>query len=89
MLLFLASLQTAHPCAAMITKNDGSIAMSDAQEVILERTETGVRTRYRVTYDGDAEDFGWFIVVDGDVAKTASPKPTSRSSTTTGHSPRH
>ena len=69
MLLFLASLQTAHPCAAMITKNDGSIAMSDAQEVILERTETGVRTRYRVTYDGDAEDFGWFIVVDGDVAE--------------------
>ena len=41
--------------------------MSDAQEVILERTETGSEVSYRVTYEGDASSFGWLIVVPGTV----------------------
>ena len=69
MLFLLLSLQAAWPCAALITTSSGAIATSDAQEVILERTETGTRTRYRVSYDGDAEHFGWLIVVHGQVGE--------------------
>jgi hypothetical protein len=69
MLFLFLSLQAAWPCAALITTSSGAIATSDAQEVILERTETGTRTRYRVSYDGDAEHFGWLIVVHGGVGE--------------------
>ena len=69
MLFLFLSLQAAWPCAALITTSSEAIATSDAQEVILERTETGTRTRYRVSYDGDAEHFGWLIVVHGEVGE--------------------
>jgi len=69
MLFLLLSLQAAWPCAALVTTSSDAIATSDAQEVILERTETGTRTRYRVSYDGDAEHFGWLIVVHGQVGE--------------------
>lgn len=69
MLFLFLSLQAAWPCAALVTTSSDAIATSDAQEVILERTETGTRTRYRVSYDGDAEHFGWLIVVHGVVGE--------------------
>jgi MYXO-CTERM domain-containing protein len=69
MLSLLLLTSTAFPCAALLTNDEGAIASSDAQEVILETTETGVRTSYRVRYDGDAESFGWLIVVHGGVGE--------------------
>ena len=60
---------TAWPCAALLTRDGGALATSDAQEVILERNDAGLLTQYRVSYDGDAEDFGWLIVVEGAVAE--------------------
>ena len=65
MLALLLLIPSAFPCAMLLTNDEGAIASSDAQEVILEETETGVRTQYRVSYDGDAESFGWLIVVRG------------------------
>jgi hypothetical protein len=69
MITLLLSLGAAWPCAALITRDQGALASSDAQEVILERTETGSRTSYRVSYDGDAESFGWLIVAHGAVGE--------------------
>jgi len=69
MLSLLLSLQAAWPCAGLITSNIEAIAISDTQEVILEQTETGTRTRYRISYDGDADHFGWLIVVHGEVGE--------------------
>ena len=66
-MLLLQSLP-AYPCAAMMTKT-GEFASSDAQEVILSRTESGSTASYRVTYDGDASEFGWIIVVPGEVSE--------------------
>lgn len=65
-MLLLQSLP-AYPCAAMMTKS-GEFASSDAQEVILSRTEAGSEVSYRVSYDGDASEFGWVIVVPGEVS---------------------
>ena len=65
MLSILLLTGTAFPCAALLTNDEGAIATSDAQEVILEDREEGVRTHYRVRYDGDADSFGWLIVVHG------------------------
>jgi len=66
----LLSLGTAWPCAALLTRDVvGELASSDAQEVILERNSEGVRTRYRVSYDGNAESFGWLIVTRGNVGE--------------------
>ncbi len=69
MIGLLLSIGAAWPCAALLTRDAGSLATSDAQEVILERNETGVLTRYRVSYDGDAESFGWLIVTRGAVGE--------------------
>ena len=60
---------TAWPCAALLTSDGGALATSDAQEVILERNESGLLTQYRVSYDGNAESFGWLIVVEGAVGE--------------------
>ena len=65
MLSILLLTGTAFPCAALLTNDEGAIATSDAQEVILEDREEGVRTHYRVRYDGDADSFGWLIAVHG------------------------
>ncbi len=59
--LLLQSLP-AFPCAAL-TVRQGEFASSDAQEVILRRTEDGSEVSYLVTYGGDASEFGWVIVV--------------------------
>lgn len=67
MIALLLSIGTAWPCAALLTRDAGALATSDAQEVILERNAEGVLTRYRVSYDGDAESFGWLIVTRGTV----------------------
>jgi hypothetical protein len=67
--LLLQSLP-AFPCAAL-TVRQGEFASSDAQEVILRRTEDGSEVSYRVTYDGDASEFGWVIVVPGTVSEVA------------------
>ena len=69
MLSLLLLTGTAFPCAALLTNDEGAIASSDAQEVVLEDTEAGVRTHYRVRYEGDAEAFGWLIVVSGAVGE--------------------
>jgi hypothetical protein len=69
MLYVLLFVSTAWPCAALITDDLGAIATSDAQEVILEYTDQGARTRFRVSYDGDAASFGWLIVVHGSVGE--------------------
>jgi len=69
MIGLMLAVGTAWPCAALLTKGAGVLATSDAQEVILERNETGVLTRYRVSYDGNAESFGWLIVTRGSVGE--------------------
>ena len=68
MLSILLLTGTAFPCAALLTNDEGAIATSDAQEVILEDREEGVRTHYRVRYDGDADSLAgssWFTVRSG------------------------
>lgn len=57
----------AYPCAAFMTR-EGEFASSDAQEVILRQSESGSTVSYSVTYEGDATDFGWVIVVPGTVS---------------------
>ena len=57
----LLSVKTAWSCAFLLTTDEGSVAISDAQEVILEFTEQGLKTRYQIDYEGDAESFGWLI----------------------------
>ena len=69
MISLLLSMQVAWPCAALITTDQGAIASSDAQEVILEPTALGSRSSFRVSYDGDADRFGWLIVVHGAVGE--------------------
>ena len=69
MLSLLLLTGTAFPCAALLTNDEGAIASSDAQEVVLQSTDTGSRTHYRVSYEGDAESFGWLIVVPGVVGE--------------------
>ena len=69
MLSLLLLTGTAFPCAALLTNDEGAIASSDAQEVVLQATETGSRTHYRVSYQGDADSFGWLIVVPGFVGE--------------------
>jgi hypothetical protein len=69
MIGLLLAVGTAWPCAALLTRDGGALATSDAQEVILERNDAGVLTRYRVSYDGDAESFGWLIVTRGTVGE--------------------
>lgn len=56
---------TAWACAGLYHDED-SLAESDAQEVIFSQTPDGVRTAYRVEYDGDADDFGWLIPIFGE-----------------------
>jgi len=60
----------AFPCAAL-TVREGEFASSDAQEVILQRTGDGSEVSYRVTYEGDAAEFGWVIVVPGTVSEVS------------------
>ena len=57
MIGLLLSVSTAWPCAALLTRvtDEGALASSDAQEVIIEQNAAGTLTRYRVSYDGDAE----------------------------------
>ena len=71
MIGLLLSVSTAWPCAALLTRvtDEGALASSDAQEVILEQNSAGTLTRYRVSYDGDAESFGWLIVTRGQVGE--------------------
>jgi hypothetical protein len=57
------SVPSAEACAALVTRDGGALATSDAQQVILETTETGSAVEYANSYSGSAEDFGWIIVV--------------------------
>lgn len=66
MLLF-ALMSQGLPCAYLLTTDQGALAVSDAQEVILEANDAGVKTSYRIQYEGDAESFGWLVVVRGTV----------------------
>jgi len=68
-MLLLQSLP-AFPCAAMISR-EGEFVSSDAQEVIFRHTDAGSKVSYRVNYDGDASEFGWVIVVPGEVSDVA------------------
>jgi hypothetical protein len=60
--LLLAAAPAALPCAALVHDVD-VLAESDAQEVILWQDGAEAVTEYRVSYGGDADDFGWIIVV--------------------------
>ena len=68
MLSLLLLTGTAFPCAALLTNDEGHCHIGCA-EVVLEDREDGVRTHYRVRYDGDAASFGWLIVVQGAVGE--------------------
>ena len=63
-LLFISN---AWPCASLLTTDQGALATSAAQQVILEANDMGTQTKYLIEYDGDAEAFGWLIVVHGQV----------------------
>lgn len=60
--LLLAAAPAAFPCAALVHEL-GVLAESEAQEVILWQDGAESVTEYRVSYEGDAVDFGWIIVV--------------------------
>lgn len=60
--LLFAAVPSALPCAALVHAV-GALAESDAQEVILWQDGAEAVTEYRVSYDGDADEFGWIIVV--------------------------
>jgi len=68
-MLMFALMSQALPCAFLLTTDQGSLAVSDAQEVILEANAAGTKTSYRVAYEGDAESFGWLVVVHGNIAE--------------------
>ena len=68
-MLMFAFMSQAFPCAYLLTTDQGALAVSDAQEVILESNEAGVKTSYRIQYEGDAESFGWLVVVRGTVGE--------------------
>ncbi|MAA79514.1 MAG: hypothetical protein CL916_09665 [Deltaproteobacteria bacterium] len=68
-MFFFALMSQALPCAYLLTTDQGALAVSDAQEVILEANNAGVRTSYRIQYEGDAESFGWLVVVRGTVGE--------------------
>ena len=69
LVLILTLISRAFPCAFLLTQDQGDLAVSDAQEVILEANAFGTKTRYRVQYEGDADSFGWLVVVHGNVAQ--------------------
>ena len=77
MLLGLLAMPSADACVALVTRDGGALATSEAQQVILEATATGSVVEYANEYTGAAEDFGWIIVVpapfvsmeDGDIAR--------------------
>lgn len=66
-MLMFALISQAFPCAYLLTQEQGTLAVSDAQEVILESNQAGTKTSYRVQYEGDADAFGWLVVVHGNV----------------------
>ena len=68
-MLMFALMSQAFPCAYLLTTDQGALAVSDAQEVILEANDAGVKTSYRIQYEGDAESFGWLVVVRGTVGE--------------------
>ena len=68
-MLMFALMSQALPCAYLLTTDQGALAVSDAQEVILEANDEGVKTSYRIQYEGDAESFGWLVVVRGTVGE--------------------
>ncbi len=61
MLLFIAA---AWPCAG-IFHEDGALAESEVQEVLLTAGDGQVTASYRVSYEGDAAAFGWVIPIPG------------------------
>ena len=68
MLLF-SIIANAWPCAMLLTKDQGALATSAAQQVILESNDAGTLTKYQIDYAGDAESFGWLVVVRGNVGE--------------------
>jgi len=73
----LLGVLPAEACVALVTREGGAVATSEAQQVILEPTATGSAVEYANEYSGSAEDFGWIIVVpapfesltDGDLSR--------------------
>ncbi len=59
-------IQTAAACAGLFHE-EGVLAESDAQTVLLEQLDGQVRSTWLVRYSGDAEAFGWVIPVFGDL----------------------
>ena len=66
MVWLITLCSTALACAGLI-HDEGSVAESDAAEVLLEAQGDQTQITYAVTYSGDAEAFGWIIPVPGDV----------------------
>lgn len=69
MILALALVPAAFPCAGFVTTDAAAIlASSDAQQAILSReSDTVASASYRASFQGDAEDFAWIIPVPGPV----------------------
>ena len=64
-LMAAAMTPDANACAG-IFHEEGLLAESDTQEVILEDIGDGaVQVHYRAVYEGDSPDFGWIIPVPG------------------------
>ena len=68
-MLLLSFIANAWPCASLLVTTDdqGALATSDAQQVILEANEAGTQSKYLIEYNGDADSFGWLVVVHGQV----------------------
>ncbi len=72
MLVALALLSPAWPCAGLVTKDyTEALASSDAQQAILHIGEETVSVEYRVRYTGNASEFAWIIPVPGKVEQVA------------------
>ncbi|MFT4979346.1 MAG: hypothetical protein ACI8S6_005256, partial [Myxococcota bacterium] len=74
MLLLSVISSVAWPCAGLFHESE-QLAESDAQSVILEAVEGGVRVSYSVAYEGDSESFGWMIPIFGEFVSIGERDP--------------
>lgn len=76
--LFFATVAAppAHACAALVTRDGGPLATSDAQQVLLDATDPAhVAVEYRNQYMGTATGLGWIVVVPGPVSAVLDGDP--------------
>jgi hypothetical protein len=64
MMFLLSVISYAWPCATLLTTNQGALATSAAQQVILEANGAGTQTRYQIEHTGDTSAFNPDVPLD-------------------------